>query len=299
MLVLAACTQSKRGSVLSERRLRAHTAGGGAASEIANEWTRALAGHPGEPLAIEGLYKGAYWSAVLGLCSELPAWRLAVVSAGLGLVAGSSAHAPYAATFGSGHDDSVPGGETAEGRANWWRSLGGSDALREAVLEADQVVVVLPNRYLDVVADDLIAGDRGQTVVFAASAPARLGARLGRRLVPLNSKMVRRLGTNVGALAPGAASYLLARAHGTADIAGIHRLLEDLSPVGEPPLYPVRARQSPPQVVAWLETVLRGPEPPASATAALRRFRDSGLAFEQKRFHRLYRETRELLVEVP
>ena len=110
--------------------------------------------------------------------------------------------------------------------------------------------------------------------------------------------MVRRLGTNVGALAPSAANYLLARAGGTADLAGIHRLRADLSSAEEPPLYPVRARQSPAQVVAWLETALKGPEPPGSATAALRRFRDSGRAFEQKRFHRLYREARESWAEL-
>lgn len=297
MLVLAACTHSKRGSLLPERRLRAHTSGGAGASDIAKEWARAIHAHPGEAVPVEGLYKGAYWSAVRGLCNELSADRLLVVSAGLGLIDGSSSHAPYSATFGNGHDDSVPGAATADGRANWWRSLGGSDALRGATLEADQVVVVLPNRYLEVVADDLVAGDRGHVVVFAASAPARLREHFGRRLVPLNSKMVRRLGTNVGALAPSAANYILARAGGTTDLAGIHRLLRDLSPVEEPPLYPVRARQSPAQVVGWLETALRGPEPPGSATAALRRFRDSGRAFEQKRFHRLYREARESWAE--
>ena len=299
MLILAACTQSKRGSILPQRRLRSHSSGGEAGPDVANEWSRALAAHPGEALHVEKLYKGAYWSAVLGLRNEVSANRLAVVSAGLGLIDGASSQAPYSATFGNGHDDSVPAAGTANGRAAWWRLLGGSQALRTAIYGADRVVVVLPNRYLDVVADDLIAGDRGQVVVFAASAPARLREHCGPRLVPLESRMVRRLGTNVGALAPRAASYLVTRAGGTTDIKGIHRFLSELSLAEEPPLYPVRARQSRDQVVAWLEAARRGPAPPSSATAALRRFRDSGLAFEQQRFHRLYRATRESWTELP
>ncbi len=300
MLILSACTQSKRGILLSTRRLRAHTQRGEAASAagVAKAWAGALAESPGEALPIENLYKGAYWSAVLGLRKQMSGARLAVVSAGLGLVEGSASHASYSATFGSGHLDSVPGAENSKGRTDWWRLLGGSAALRARAREASPVIVVLPNRYLEVVADDLMAADRGQVVVFATSAPIRLTRGLGSRLIPLNSRMVRRLGTNVGALAPTAAQYLLSKAGGATDISRIHRLLGDLSSPNEAPLYPVRSRQTPAQVAEWLEAVIGSPAPPSSATAALRAFRASGRAFEQKHFHRLYREITEAGAEL-
>lgn len=287
MLVLAACTQSKRGVVAPRRRLRQYTLDGDA-SVVAKSWAAALRGPVAGTSPLTHLYKGGYWSAAVELLRSLPGAELAVVSAGLGLVPATAVHGPYSATFSSGHPDSVPGASDSAGRAKWWGLLGASERLRAKVRQASRVFVVLPNRYLDVVADDLLASDRGHVQVFASACPRPLAAALGRRLFQVKAPMIRQLGTNVSALAPKAATFVLEG--GRAENAELRRRFEQLEVEDEAALYPVRKKQTPQEVAEWLRSALATAEPPTSATAALRAFRASGRAFEQKRFHRLFRE---------
>jgi len=287
VLILAACTQSKRGAVPLRRRLRHHEAAGSPAA-VADTWGAALREPARGARRLTDLYKGGYWSAALDLRDSLPGADLGVVSAGLGFVPAAAAHSPYSATFSSGHPDSVPGASQSSGRAEWWQLLGASDRLRAAIDSARQVLVVLPNRYLDVVADDLLGRDRGHVLVFASECPRPLSDRLGERLFRVRAPMVRRLGTNVSALAPKAAAFALAG--GAGELGRVHRRLATLMADSEQPLYPSREKQTPDQVAAWLRAALASDEPPTSATAALRSFRGSGRAFEQKRFHRLFHQ---------
>ena len=278
MLVLAACTQSKRGAVSAARQMRAHRAGTSVA-EIHRSWSSSLPAEGRRPL--RNLYKGSYWSHVTSLSDSLNA-RLLVVSAGLGLSRAEEVHAPYSATFSPGNEDSVPGAETPRGRRLWWNELGGSHALRTA-LASEQTIVVLPNRYLEVVAADL-AASKDRLLIFAASAPEALSS----RVVTLESRMVRPLKTNVGALAPAAARHLLSSTPSPWAPSALRTAAKALVPSAAPPLYPVRERQTEEQVRDWLKTLAATSTLPSSATAALRLFRNDGRAFEQKRFHRLY-----------
>lgn len=254
--------------------------------EVRESWTHALASG-GHGLPLSELYKGAYWFQATALARGLGA-ELAVVSAGLGLVMAGQCRAPYSATFSPGHEDSVPEAGTADGRRRWWTALEGDAALQSVVAKAGLTIVVLPNRYLEVVTPDLLASRADQLLVFAATASSDLVAHLGPRLVRLESRMVRNLATNVGALAPAAARHLLIPTDAPWEPSRLQSAAKAMVSDAAPPLYPVRRRQTEDQVRNWLEALAATSALPASATAALRQFRDDGRAYEQKRFHRLY-----------
>ncbi len=286
MLVVASCTQSKRGRPTPTARLRTYRDDAVSAREVCRSWQEGVAHSTPVRLARE-LYKGAYWSQVLAMSEGLGA-NLGVVSAGFGYIAEQTKIPCYSATFSAGHPDSVPNASTADGRRAWWRLLGGDGALGTALVDSETVVVVLPERYLRVVSADLLACPAANLLVFSTGCPPELAEHLAERWIRLDARMVRALGVNVSALAPAAAFRALSQVGG-ASAEKVAQIVETFVPAGAPPLYPKRRRQTPEQVEAWIRRRMQGLEPPTSASAALRLFRDEGLAFEQKRFHRLYR----------
>lgn len=287
MLVLAACTQSKRGRVCPARQMRTHAAASTRVEEVLKSWQWATTA-AGDAMPLRGLYKGAYWSAAVALADALTG-TLLVASAGLGLVSIDRVAPVYSATFTPSHPDSILGAVSVEGRRRWWELLGGAEALRSALSDSDSTVVVLPDRYLEVVTDDLLAVEPDSLLVFAAGPSASLSEHLGARLIRLDARMVRALETNVGALAPKAAHFALGQMEFPWPLETVREAVRGLVADDAPPLYPVRERQTPQQVDRWIRQALEAADPPGSATAALRRFRASGRAFEQKHFHRRYR----------
>lgn len=289
MLVIASCTQSKRGRIHEDCRLRNYGAHGGAAPSVYRAWSAGVARSEAPTRPVVGLYKGAYWSAVLSLVGELGA-ELRVISAGFGLVGGRTELPAYSATFASGHADSVPGAGSMTGRRDWWSLLGGPQQLVESMRRADgETIVVLPGRYLGVVASDLLNCTPEKCWVLGMSCPKALQDHLGPCWIQLDARMVRPLKTNVSALVPAAALHISRAMTGAWSTRTVGERIAGLIEDDAKPLYPTRRRQSPEQVSSWLMTVLAGDDPPSSANAALRRFRGEGLAFEQKRFHRLFR----------
>lgn len=287
MHVIAACTQSKRGPVQPGLRIEAYRALADI-GEARNQW-RAAGRTASDRRPLRSLYKGAYWSHALGLARFLEA-DLHVVSAGLGLANADDEFPPYAATFTPRLQDSVPGAATLEGRQRWWSLLDGSNHLRARLRVSELSIIVLPDSYLAVVAPDLLAADPSRLRVFAASAPPELIEHLGDSLISLDSRMVRPLRTNVGGLSPAAATHLLKEVGRPWDGRSLREAAATLVGPESPPLYPTRQRQTAHQVATWLREQLRSADRPSSATAALRRFRASGRAFEQKRFHRAFRD---------
>jgi len=102
--------------------------------------------------------------------------------------------------------------------------------------------------------------------------------------------MIRTLKTNVSALVPAAALHIARGSTGGWSVDATSRFIGELACEDAKPLYPSRRRQSSQQVIAWVEKALVAADPPMSASAALRQFRGQGFAFEQKRFHRIYRQ---------
>jgi len=267
--------------------LRSYRDAGASAREVCRAWQEGVAASTATRFARE-LYKGAYWAQVLALAEGLDA-RLGIVDAGFGYDTDQAKVPCYSATFSAGHADSVPGASTADGRRAWWQWLGGAEKLGSALVEAETIMVVLPERYLHVVSRDLLTCPADALTVFGTGCPPELAEHLGDRWIRLDARMVRSLGTNVSALAPAAALRGLSQIGAGGSIEALTQIVGNLITADAPPLYPKRQRQTPDQVEAWIRTSLEGSKPPMSASAALRRFRDQGLAFEQKRFHQLFR----------
>lgn len=287
MYVLAACTQAKRGKPHEALQLRSHP--GADASAVFHSWHEAVAAASSRGRAVD-VYKGAYWRAVQVLSEQIEASVL-VASAGMGLISQVEIIPVYSATFVAGDHDSIPEAGTMEGRRAWWEMLGGASALE--ALELDEpLVVVLPATYLRLVEPELttLAERFGEdrVVVFGPASGAR--GPLAGSWVSLDARMAWNLGTNVSALAPSVARHCLEATAGVLDHAAVRDAASSLVTDRKDPVYPKRARQTVDQVRAWLEAVLREQDAPTSASAALRRFRDSGRAFEQRAFHGVYHE---------
>lgn len=291
MFVLASCTQAKRGEP-SERCLMRRHRDVGTAAAVVRPWRRSTAMGRMRTRA-RHLYKGAYWHAVQSL-REQTGSNVYVVSAGFGLVRDEQELPAYSATFTPGHRDSVPGARTLQGRRAWWTLLGGSSGLDALDLEREALLVVLPDVYLRIVEEDLarLVSRFGpeKVAIFGPRRRQHLQVALSEAWLGIESRMVRELGTNVSALAPAAAARCVPAMGERIDHDGCRALLSQLVPDGAPALYPNRRRCSEDEVRLWLSESLASSGSPTSATAALRAFRQQGLAFEQKRFHRLFHD---------
>lgn len=251
------------------------------------------------------LYVGPGWRASMELVetiSEAVGHAAAgyVVSAGLGLQplgVDGSAWPRYSATFTPGHPDAVVVDRRDSGDVSttWWAALGRSEPLGATTFARlaaahDALIVVASAPYLRAVRKDLVAAARGgfPVVAFTAS-PARLGD-LEQHLVRLDART------------RGVVPASDARA--TADfVAFVARALnDDLFDVGaarefvaqtlegrESPRRPRGVTAEPGEVRAFIETSLRD-DPGARKGPLLRRWRDGGRAFEQKRFGEIYDE---------
>lgn len=301
MQVVAACTQSKRVAPGPATSMRTYVSGVTEADEqarIAERWRSAM-GRPDGQVPLEALYKGGYWHAVSRVRRHARTGsRVHVMSAGAGLSAVDRRVQPYAATFNPRHDDSIPGAATREGRRTWWQLLGGDASLRALRGESGPVVFILPDSYLNVAGEDVcFLHDQlppGQCIVFGSRPTRSLAKRLKAGWVQLDARMTRVLRCNVSALAPSALLYCLEGLGEGAVFTVEHarRRLATACAEDTPALYPKRVRRTPEQVSEWLVEELGGGDAPGSATAALRRFRAQGFAFEQKRFHRLFHASR-------
>jgi hypothetical protein len=292
--LIVACTNLKRAIPSDALRMRTYTRSQETLEAVVVAW-RGGRSRGTELVAAVDLYKGGYWSGVRDLHqaghSDL---TIHVMSAGFGLCALTQPLPAYSATFLPGDPDSVPGAREVRGRQEWWKALGGRDAL-STLLEQDseaRLLLALPASYLAVVEPELEAiakqhGPERMTIFSTKSASPVLAA----SWVPLDARMVRTLGTNTsGLLIAGVKRCLDSGSGETLYTVSANETLAPLRDQDAPPLYPKRERQSEALVRQWIQAALSSPEPPTSASAALRRFRDEGLAFEQKHFGRVFRD---------
>ena len=271
-------------------------------AERAHGWITRLAeaGSALEIPAVE-LYAGEHWSVARRFpAMHLPGEEIRVwsCSAGYGLIPVEALIKPHHATLTPGQADSVPGAW-----ASWWSLLSewqgpvsGHPRSIRALTAADPSAVfmfVLSKNYLRACSADLAeaceqitdpdrlfivsTGGRpeGDLAAFAVPADARLQAHFGGTRRALNARIGARL-LERGIRSKGEASEYLARL---------------LTAQPSIPRYN-RKRQSDREILdAITARLARGPE--ASADRLLREFRDAGLACEQRRFGRLYREANE------
>lgn len=290
MQILSACTAAKRKATWYVDVASLALAGTDLESDAA-EWSALLA-HADRTTELRSLYKGAYWHGVQLLRKACGADSVWVMSAGLGLVSDATRQPAYRATFGSGPSDAIPGASTIAGRRAWWAALGGRAALRALCPDNGPLLVVLPRSYMRTALPDLahlsqVFGDR---MLVLSPGPMRPIGLPPENWVEIEARMARPLGVGVSAIAPAAACHILEVSNGQWDLGAFRRALGTLVPDGAPKLYPTRTKHSVEEVRLWLKAALAAEAPPSSASAALRTFRGEGRGFEQKHFHRLFRE---------
>jgi hypothetical protein len=247
------------------------------------------------------LYAGEHWSVARKFPSmHLPGEdvRLWACSAGYGLIPTEALIMPHHATLTPGQADSVPGAWTS-----WWSLLSewpgpvpGHPRSIRALVAADPAAVfmlVLSKNYLRACSADVAAACEHATDsdrFFIVSAGGRPEGDLAAVAVPADARLQARFGGTRRALNARIGAHLLERGIRSKDEASRHlaQLLAAQPPI---PRYD-RKRQSDREILDAIAARL-ALAPAASANRLLREFRDAGLACEQHRFTRLYRQAAE------
>jgi hypothetical protein len=271
-------------------------------AERASRWIARLAeaGSAPQVPAVE-LYAGEHWS----VAREFPTMhlpgeeiRLWACSAGYGLIPAEAPLMPHHATLTPGQADSVPGPFDS-----WWSLLSqwpgpipGHPRSIRALVAADPAAVfmfVLSKNYLRACGADLAAACERVTDpdrLFIVSAGGRPDGDLAAFAVPADARLQAHFGGTRRALNARIGGHLLERGVRSKDeaIGYLARLLAAQSPI---PRYN-RKRQSDREILdAIADRLARTPT--TSANRMLRELRDAGLACEQHRFSRLYRQAAE------
>lgn len=302
--VILSCTNRKRGSSDAPLCLRDITAADTASR--ASRWIDAVSRRPATH-RVEDLYIGEYWQAGQELAraaESLGPTRVAVVSAGLGLVRTDDEVPTYAATFTAGHADSVClHGRPSATRREWWSELSrwtGPSADRRLVDLAENsrahLLVCIGPDYLDAVADDLreahkVLGSDRLVVVGSGAPPDGLSEVWVR--CPGQLRMI--VGGSMASTGVRTARALVEALDGRGLLDArranqiVTRLLDDAAPL---PKYE-RARMSDAEVRDWIRGDKAAHPGSSNKSASLRRLRQQNRACEQARFGRLYDHTNE------
>jgi hypothetical protein len=268
-------------------------------TERAHRWLTRLAEEGTAPqIAAVELYAGEHWS----VAREFPALHLPEeeihlwsCSAGYGLIPVEALIMPHHATLTPGQADSIPGDF-----ASWWSLLSewrgpapGSPRSIQALAATDPTAVfmfVLSKNYLRACGADLIAASEHITDpdrLFIVSAGGRPEGGLADFAVPADARLQAHFGGTRRALNARIGACLLERGFRSKDEASryLTRLLGSQPPI---PQYN-RKRQSDRELLDTIAARL-AQTPGMSANRLLREIRDAGLACEQHRFSRLYRQ---------
>lgn len=277
--------------------------------ERAERWVGQLAAEraSGEVLPLRQLYVGPGWTASVDLIATLDASleggvNALVVSAGLGLQSLSSPLPDwprYSATFTAGHPDSVAGPMADASRAagRWWsllsaQALLGGGSFRGLAGTHDVVLVVASAPYLRAVADDLAAAAAaGLRVVAYSASTLRLDA-LDPFLVRFDAR-ARRVAPASDARATADFVAFVSQQIGadSLDVVTAQRFVDRVLADHTAPSRPRGESARPDEVREFIAEALAS-DPAARKGPLLRRWRDAGRAFEQRRFGALYEEVR-------
>ncbi len=301
--VVVTCSDRKRARLGDPVRMQDLPRG--TIEQRCRRWCALLRERPPSAAAVD-LYVGEHWSVARSIPSvaaglDIDA-RLWVCSAGYGLLPGDARIVPYAATFASGHADSVRAGvlDASDGdvESRWWAACGrwnGRGVLADlASREPDTpLVVALSATYLRAVADDLVAAKANLSdpdlLTLVAVGVDRAPRGLEENLLPATADLSTATGGTLGSLNARLAVAALERSRGR----------------------PIRASRLRDRFREWLDATPRRTIPARrtmddeavrsfirrhrdiadSHTAMLRLLRDQGFACEQSRFRELFLAT--------
>lgn len=287
LTIVVNCTDRK--SLIPTPELRVRSLPPGDTADRFSSWRRRIEQSDAK-LPLHRLYQGEAWLQAKKLADDAHARgtsvRMLVASAGLGLQDVTRSAPAYAATFATGHADSVT--KHPRAMADWWQRLGElplATSLTEASKES--ILLVLSENYARAMDADLVGlSARGgdyllvggwRTIEGLPRLPADRNLRqaLGGTVSSVNLRMARRW------MAHRSGPQLFSTGDG-------NRWDRWARTVRKSEVY-----ERTPMSDDELRTVIRElllTESNLSATRALRRLRERGFACEQKRFGALFRE---------
>ena len=240
-------------------------------------------------ISLLNLYQGEAWQQVRGLADDARTAgftvQLLVASAGLGLRDVSTCAPAYAATFATGHADSVASG--TPNLRDWWRRLRSLDSTKSLSQDSnDRVLLVLSETYARSMDDDLVRlAQRGGDLLLVG------GARCieGLPRLPADRSLRADLGGTASSVSIRMARRWMQRHRGSFlhDAKAATQWTRWASSVALVERYD-RAPMTDVEISRLIEQIVVD-DPAISATRALRLLRDSGVACEQKRFGHLFR----------
>ena len=262
-------------------------------------WVQRLTTSDEPALPAEQLYGGEHWQIALGLGRRAAEGghdaRTWVCSAGYGLVPITAPLRPYAATFASGHPDSVA--DTTADLREWWdhqAAWAGPKARAPRSLTAlanrnrqSTLLVVLSGTYLRACAHDVLGAAerlRRPEQLSIISSPATVPAELREFTLPADARLQGVLGGSLQALNVRVADHVLRQA-------GSHErpaLAEYLAALARGRVRP-KPNPRTPMTDADVHDFIRARwVEGCTHSGLLRQLRDAGFACEQHRFARLF-----------
>ena len=277
--------------------------------ERSTEWARRVGLAPqAECVRAVDLYKGEHWSVVRSIYAH--SWpaqtrrvQLWIMSAGCGLLAPATLVPAYNATFTSGDQDSVA--NTSRARRSWWKTVceipleGSSSSPRTLTQLATRypdapLIVTASPGYLDAAADDLSTAARNMNNPELLTLLCRKGSLPGlldAHKVHLSSHMRAALG---GTLLAMNVRMLLVLLQGGGNLNKPHldEQVDRFRSTCVPSVPRSGCKVSDVAVGEYISQRLASGTR-LSASEALRGFRETGSAVEQKRFQKLFRTIRD------
>ena len=288
LTVVVTCTDRK--SVKPRPELTVSSLAGPSVADRVGQWVDRVDSAP-PSVRLRDLYRGDSWYQALRL--EVSANKVAkrlrvlVASAGLGLRDIDSHAVAYSATFSAGNLDTV--GSGSKQLSEWWHGLCSSKAALSPDTELNgPTLLVLSSAYARAMGPSLaVLRNRSDVLTFGGDASVDIGNR-----IPADRTLRSSLG--------GTAMTLnLRSALKWIDLSASDSVFSEESCVrwrawakaaSNPEVFE-RIQQNDTDIKKWIANMTRD-RPQTSRSAALRVFRQSGLACEQARFAALFNSVR-------
>jgi len=275
----------------------------------ARKWVSRLKTCSVAPRPAASVYGGDHWSVVRVLAGPDSRFqirrRVWICSAGYGLIPYEASIKPYAATFASGHRDSVSCGTACQiqtSNQSWWQNLAlswdgpacGTPRFLHAIPKLcgrAPMLVVLSSDYLAAVLKDieqLLSDDYyREHLAIISCGTTKLDGPLARNLLPCNARMQSTVGGVRASLNVRIASRLLQELrHRSPSRTTLFRLCERIE---KKPIPKLRRKTLSDHGVRDFISRQLGKDETISRTALLSVLRKQKFACEYSRFARLYR----------
>lgn len=306
--LVTTCTNGKNSDGKTVLSLAQYSAGLIPASVLVNSWCNALNESISASATVHAidLYKGGHWATAKAILKQYPV-NLWILSAGLGLLHYKDKVVPYKATFAVGYEESIPlysreyVGKTFH--RTWWKEITERSFFKSqhptSISELmkknkkDYYIICGSPDYINAIELDVISGveylidSKKQLLIITSN---KINGRLEKYIFKTNKRMAQWLKCNMMMLNISMAKYII-HAFTNEKLSNLSDFSFQLSnELKELPVHETqkRIRRSPEEVDYFILKFMQQ-ESGVSATQALRAFRNSGNAFEEKRFRAAFK----------